>query len=86
MLYALVEQGKINLDEDIKKYVGEITITNHTGTSVTMRHLLTHTSGFDFTDNVSSNNVNDKQSSTIWITFYPTLGSEKYLIFLNILT
>ncbi|MBT2770938.1 serine hydrolase [Halomonas sp. ISL-60] len=58
----LVEQGKINLDEDIEKYLDGVTITNHTGTPVTMRSLLTHTSGFDFTDYISSNNVNHEQS------------------------
>ncbi|MFS0868655.1 serine hydrolase [Paenibacillus xylanilyticus] len=63
----LVEQGKINLDEDIEKYLGGMTITNHTGTPVTMRHLLTHTSGFDFTDYISSNNGNHVQSLTEFI-------------------
>ena len=38
----LVEEGKINLDEKISKYLGEVTPA---WKDITIRHLLTHTSG-----------------------------------------
>ena len=38
----LVEEGKINLDEKISKYLGEVP---EAWQSITVRHLLTHTSG-----------------------------------------
>lgn len=46
----LVEQGKINLNDDITAYMPEVKIANNTGSPVTIEHLLTHTTGFDFTD------------------------------------
>ncbi|MEN1986072.1 serine hydrolase [Paenibacillus hubeiensis] len=52
----LVEQGKIDLDENIEQYLEGIPIKNQTGSPLTMRHLMTHTTGFDYTDYISSNN------------------------------
>ncbi|MFD0590872.1 serine hydrolase [Paenibacillus sp. GCM10027627] len=46
----LVEEGKVNLDEDIHTYLGGVKIPNQTGGKLTMRHLLSHTSGFNYTD------------------------------------
>jgi CubicO group peptidase (beta-lactamase class C family) len=45
----LVEEGKINLDERISKYLGEVP---EAWAYITVRHLLTHTSGLtDYPDN-----------------------------------
>ncbi|MED1664914.1 serine hydrolase [Brevibacillus laterosporus] len=44
----LVDQGKIKLHQDVQGYLGEVKIPNKTGKPLTMDHLLTHTSGFDF--------------------------------------
>ncbi|OIB01124.1 serine hydrolase [Paenibacillus sp. LC231] len=49
----LVEEGKIDLKQDITHYMPDVKITNNTGTPVTVEHLLTHTTGFDFTDDYS---------------------------------
>ncbi|MBB3108617.1 CubicO group peptidase (beta-lactamase class C family) [Paenibacillus phyllosphaerae] len=50
----LVEQGKIDLKQDISAYMPEIKIPNDTGVPVTVEHLMTHTTGFDYTDSVMS--------------------------------
>lgn len=46
----LVEQGKIDLNRNIEAYLGDIKIENKTGVPVTMKHLLTHSTGFDRVD------------------------------------
>ncbi|MBD8499240.1 serine hydrolase domain-containing protein [Paenibacillus arenosi] len=46
----LVEQGKIDLHADITKYVGDMTLKNETGSPVTVKDLLTHTSGVEHAD------------------------------------
>ncbi len=44
----LAEEGKIDLDEDVNAYLGDGEIPNtYPGRPVTMRHLLTHTAGFE---------------------------------------
>lgn len=53
-IMQLVEQGKLNLDEDIQSYLGDIKINNKTKYKLTMKHLLTNTTGFDFTDRLES--------------------------------
>ncbi|KIV53291.1 pilus assembly protein [Aneurinibacillus migulanus] len=53
-IMQLVEQGKINLDEDIQTYLGDVKLKNKTDYPLTMKHLLTHTTGFDFTDTLES--------------------------------
>ncbi|WP_148932582.1 serine hydrolase [Paenibacillus methanolicus] len=49
-LMQLVEQGKVDLHGDITKYLPGVNIVNKTGVPVTVEHLLTHTTGFEFTD------------------------------------
>ena len=41
----LVEQGKLELNRDITGYIGGLDYTNKTGTSLTLKHLMTHSSG-----------------------------------------
>ncbi|MED4730768.1 beta-lactamase family protein [Aneurinibacillus migulanus] len=53
-IMQLVEQRKINLDEDIQTYLGDVKLNNKTDYPLTMKHLLTHTTGFDFTDTLES--------------------------------
>ncbi len=43
----MVEQGKLDLDSDINYYLRAFQIDNSFQTPVTLRHLLTHTSGLD---------------------------------------
>lgn len=49
-IMQLVENGKIDLKRDIASYMPDVKIANKTGKPVTVEHLLTHTTGFDFTD------------------------------------
>lgn len=42
----LVEQGKLDLDRDVNAYL-DFTLPKNRGQAVTLRHLLTHTAGFD---------------------------------------
>ncbi|WP_203416496.1 serine hydrolase domain-containing protein [Jiangella ureilytica] len=45
---ALVDGGKLDLDEPVVSYLPELVLVDHEMTArVTMRHLLTHTSGID---------------------------------------
>ncbi|MCC3375197.1 serine hydrolase [Cohnella sp. REN36] len=44
------EQGKVELDRDVSVYLGSLNLSNRTGVPLTLRHLLTHTSGFDRTE------------------------------------
>ena len=46
----LVEQGKIDLKQDVQQYMGDVKLKNNTGSPLTMEHLLTHTTGFDLVD------------------------------------
>jgi CubicO group peptidase (beta-lactamase class C family) len=41
-----VEQGRLNLDEDVNKYL-DFTIPPRNGKPITLRHIMTHTSGFE---------------------------------------
>ncbi|MCU0670107.1 MAG: beta-lactamase family protein [Myxococcota bacterium] len=43
----LVEQGKLDLDADVNGYLKEFQIPATFATPITLRHLLTHTPGFD---------------------------------------
>lgn len=58
----LVEQGKIDLDKNIEDYLDGLPVPNQTDNPLTLRHLLTHTSGFDFTDYISPASIKDEQS------------------------
>ncbi|MGO1974719.1 MAG: serine hydrolase domain-containing protein [Propionibacteriaceae bacterium] len=45
----LVEQGRVDLDRDVNEYLTEFQVPDtYPGQPVTMRHLLTHTAGFDY--------------------------------------
>ncbi|GGG53938.1 serine hydrolase [Paenibacillus radicis (ex Gao et al. 2016)] len=46
----LAEEGKVELDRDISPYLKGIVIPNKTGSPLTLKHLMTHTSGFDRTE------------------------------------
>ena len=44
----LVEEGRLDLDEDVNAYLDDVEIPNaYPGRPVTLRHLLTHTAGFE---------------------------------------
>jgi len=43
----MVEQGKLSLDEDVNRYLTEFKLKNPFSKPVTLRNLLTHTSGLD---------------------------------------
>ncbi|CAM4188386.1 serine hydrolase [Paenibacillus macerans] len=46
----LADQGKIDLNEDITPYLGGVRIPNKTNTPLTMKSLLTNSTGFDYGD------------------------------------
>ncbi|MEK5236531.1 serine hydrolase [Paenibacillus sp. FSL L8-0470] len=46
----LTEQGKIDLDRDISAYMNGVAIPNQTGVPLTTKNLMTHTTGYDYTD------------------------------------
>lgn len=50
-IMQLKEAGKVDLDKDIQAYLPDLPIPNQTGSPLTIKHLMTHTSGFDLTDN-----------------------------------
>ncbi|GGF98057.1 hypothetical protein GCM10010912_48490 [Paenibacillus albidus] len=52
----LAEQGKIDLNGEVGAYLGNLKIPNQTNQRLTMDHLLTHTTGFDYSDPPSSVN------------------------------
>ncbi len=56
----LVEQGKLNLDEDVNVYLRDFKIPEGEGGPVTLRHLMTHTPGFE--DRVIGIFANDKKA------------------------
>ncbi|MCT4593323.1 MAG: beta-lactamase family protein [Anaeromicrobium sp.] len=46
-IMQLVEQGKLNLDDDISKYLGNIKIGGNYKEPITIKNLMTHTSGIE---------------------------------------
>lgn len=54
-IMQLVEQGKLNLDADINTYLTRFQLENNYPSPVTVRHLLTHTSGIE--DRLFGNSV-----------------------------
>jgi CubicO group peptidase (beta-lactamase class C family) len=49
-IMQLQDQDKLELDKDVNQYLGSLNIPNLTGKALTLKHLLTHTSGFNYTD------------------------------------
>ncbi|WP_159881478.1 serine hydrolase [Paenibacillus puerhi] len=50
----LAEQGKIELNKELSAYLGDVRIPNETDTPLTMRHLLTNSTGFAYGDTSES--------------------------------
>lgn len=46
-IMQLAEAGKVDLDKDVQAYLPHLQISNHTGSPLTIKHLMTHTPGFD---------------------------------------
>jgi CubicO group peptidase (beta-lactamase class C family) len=46
-IMQLVEQGKLDLDTDVNTYLAEFKIKNNFPEPVTLRHLMTHSAGFE---------------------------------------
>ncbi|MBH5319826.1 serine hydrolase [Paenibacillus sp. GSMTC-2017] len=46
-IMQLAETGKVDLNKDVQTYLPDTQIPNKTGFPLTLKHLLTHTSGFD---------------------------------------
>ncbi|WP_019911106.1 serine hydrolase [Paenibacillus sp. HW567] len=46
-IMQLAESGKLDLDKDVQAYVPDVQIPNKTGAPLTLKHLMTHTGGFD---------------------------------------
>jgi len=46
-IMQLYEKGKVKLDDDINNYLKTFQIENKFGNPITLKHLLTHTAGFD---------------------------------------
>ncbi|WP_053435665.1 serine hydrolase domain-containing protein [Sporosarcina globispora] len=57
----LVEQGKIDLNEDVNNYLGDIQLKNNVNEPVTMKHLLSFTTGFDNPDKVNPVSFNPNE-------------------------
>lgn len=64
----LAEQGKLDIHKDITAYMPDIKIKNETGVPVTVANLMSHTTGFDFTD--STANVVPQKDGTIPLNDY----------------
>ena len=63
----LVEQGKLDLDTDINKYL-DFTIPPRDGQPITLRNLMTHTPGFEETDrNLFAQNASLAMSNEAWL-------------------
>ncbi|MEC0168036.1 serine hydrolase [Paenibacillus graminis] len=53
-IMQLAEAGKVDLDKDVQTYLPDLQIPNTTGAPLTLKHLMTHTTGFDNTDSLDS--------------------------------
>ncbi|WP_245600154.1 serine hydrolase [Paenibacillus harenae] len=58
-IMQLVEQGKISLQDDFRKYVANLSFDNPFDKPVTIEHLLTHTTGFEIRDPQAGDIHND---------------------------
>ncbi|AWX54931.1 penicillin-binding protein [Brevibacillus brevis] len=61
----LAEQGKIDLNKDVSAYMGDARIPNNTGTPLTMKHLLTNATGFDYGDTSDSSTTDLKREVSL---------------------
>ncbi|QIC07792.1 serine hydrolase [Brevibacillus sp. 7WMA2] len=46
----LVEQNKLDLNKDIQEYLKDFNLNNKTGKKLTLDHLMSHMTGFEYTD------------------------------------
>jgi len=53
-IMQLAEAGKLDLDRDVQTYLPDLAIPNDTGFPLTLKHLMTHTTGFDFGDSADA--------------------------------
>ncbi|WP_049895162.1 serine hydrolase [Paenibacillus antibioticophila] len=53
-IMQLAEAGKVDLDKDVQTYLPDLQIPNKTGVPLTLKHLMTHTTGFDNADSLGS--------------------------------
>ena len=60
-IMQLYEQGKIDLNENVEKYIAPYKIENHYDEIVTCANLLTHSSGIDEASEINGNTRNDKE-------------------------
>ncbi|WP_127531658.1 serine hydrolase [Paenibacillus kobensis] len=58
----LTEQGQLDLNADLNRYLGKVHIPNKTGTPLTMRDLLTNSTGFEYgdTSEMSTNDLEEE--------------------------
>ncbi|GAA3408987.1 hypothetical protein GCM10020370_47160 [Paenibacillus hodogayensis] len=64
----LAEQGKLDLDKDVSAYLGEVRIPNRTDVPLTMRDLLTNSTGFEYGD-TSEQTTPDLQRDVSLVSF-----------------
>jgi CubicO group peptidase (beta-lactamase class C family) len=71
----LVEQGKINLHEDINSYLDFTIVSDHQENPITMWHLMTHTAGFADSSRgmLSSGEVNVQDLGAYLVEHIPTI-------------
>ncbi|MDO3409394.1 beta-lactamase family protein [Saccharibacillus sp. CPCC 101409] len=67
----LADQGKIDLEQDVQTYMNGLTFADDAGTPVTMADLLTHTSGFDYTEGpVVAGKYKDAEALDAYVKHY----------------
>ncbi len=67
----LVEQQQIDLDKDVNTYLRKLRIENPYGGPITIRHLLTHTAGFDSDQREIGGSA---KTSAEWLSLEPYLA------------
>ena len=75
-IMQLEEEGKLDLNEDITNYVGDIKISNPLQETITCRELLTHTSGLDEQSELNGSTLqmdNIKSQKDYFKTHIPTV-------------
>ncbi|MEB9613525.1 amino acid adenylation domain-containing protein, partial [Bacillus cereus] len=65
IMMQLVEQGEINLYEDIQAYLGDIEIPRKINSPLTIEHLMSYTTGFDYSDQGMGKLTNFDKSNPI---------------------